>query len=84
VRFLTDLLKLFSDFFAHPVPLGVVAVVSILVVYLFAKLQDNRRNDYKMTYDNQERVIDELREIIKDREKRISELERMILDGKEG
>ena len=37
-----------------------------------------------MTYDNQERVIDELREIIKDREKRISELERMILDGREG
>lgn len=47
-----DLLKLFSDFFAYPVPLGVIAVVSILVVNLFAKLQDNRRNDYKMTYDN--------------------------------
>ena len=83
VEILTEILKLFQQFFSFPVPLGVCAVVSVLVVYLFSKLQVNRRNDYELSYKQQTRIIDSQEEIIQNRNQRISELENIILNGRE-
>lgn len=83
VETLAEILKLFQQFFSFPVPLGVCAVVSVLVVYLFSKLQENRRNDYELSYKQQTRIIDSQEEIIQNRNQRISELENIILNGRE-
>lgn len=83
VEILTEILKLFQQFFSFPVPLGVCAVVSVLIVYLFSKLQENRRNDYELSYKQQTRIIDSQEEIIQNRNQRISELENIILNGRE-
>ena len=80
---LTEILKLFQQFFSFPVPLGVCAVVSVLVVYLFSKLQENRRNDYELSYKQQTRIINSQEEIIQNRNQRISELENTIFNSRE-
>lgn len=65
----------FEKFCAYPVPVGVCIIIAVLAIGCFVKLQNNRRKDYEGVNGHYTDTISELRSILKDREKRIKELE---------
>lgn len=76
---IVQLFELFKEFFNFPVPLGVILLCMIAITYMFAVLQKNRREDYKIAQDGNKETIKVLTEALESRESRIKELESMLL-----
>lgn len=70
-----NIIEPLKEFFGYDVPLGVCIIVG--AYYFVFKLQEERRKDYKTTFNSQAKVIEELNKIIVNRDKRINDLEKM-------
>lgn len=74
----TEFLKYFQDFLGFQVPLGVCLVVLFVIHYLYSKLQSERRKDFESVITSVSNTNQDLKELLKDREDRIKDLEKRI------
>lgn len=58
-----NIIEPLKEFFGYDVPLGVCIIVALGAYYFVFKLQEERRKDYKTTFNSQAKVIEELNKI---------------------